>query len=81
MCTCGTQLPDYIEEYDEELTKELCKLGITYEDIDNGKAKMPDEFLSDAWWKNRGIQGLGKWCTGDLFPSMKRAKSVCVTEE
>ena len=61
-CTwCGSKLPNYSFEYIEALDKELEKLGITYEDIESGKAKIPEEFLSNAWWKNRGIHGLGHW--------------------
>lgn len=78
---CGTQLPDYVEEYNEELEKELYRLGITYDEIDAGQAKLPEEFLSDAWWINRNIKGLGKWCDEEFFPSMKKSESVIVTED
>lgn len=59
--TCGAKLPDYSDEYNEALEEEMRNLGITYDDLDEGKAKIPEEFLSDAWWKNRGIHGLGHW--------------------
>lgn len=53
---CGTKLPDFSEEYDDELEK------ITGKNLSNiTDEEIPEEFKTDEWWKKRGIKGIGKF--------------------
>lgn len=53
---CGAKLPNYLDDYDDELEKVTGKsLSIITEE------EIPEEFKSDEWWRKRGIKGVGKY--------------------
>ena len=50
---CGKKLP---EPLDEEWTRILTEeYGIKWPDLEQNKHKIPAEFLTDEWWKKRGL--------------------------
>lgn len=50
---CGKKLPkDLQDEYYDILST---KYGIEWEDVATHQRKIPQEFLSDEWWKKRGL--------------------------
>jgi hypothetical protein len=50
---CGTKLPkDLVDERFEILEKEY---GITDPYDKKQKKRIPQEFMTDEWWKNRGL--------------------------
>ena len=53
---CGTKLPDYSEEYCDELEEAVGK-----EFCDIKDDEIPKEFKSDEWWRKRNITGIGSY--------------------
>jgi hypothetical protein len=50
---CGTKLPEALTDVMYDLLK--YEYGIEHPERPNDKQRIPSEFLSDEWWKKRGL--------------------------